>query len=1039
MSVFDEVEKSVNVFDMADYEPPVPSDDYFTPRFNQVTDPSDLDVLNAFMYPRTPKTPKITQKEGLLTRLGKGIWNSAIAQPLQALKTKSSIGQASALANSLAWERADFKSRLRSGQPVTSGEIDWYLGVNDDLAKEIKAKQKDNSIVIKERTKEEALTKINKSLHVGKQKVIEDANISFNVRQAETITEKAIDVVSGIAGFTAQIAALRKAFPGMHESVIWEVQSEINGGKPGEGALTYALFSAPSKLTRNFKPKTKLGNVGKTLATTGGESATLAGLTAASGGTLEDIAISAGIPLGMKVIGNVKQKVRSQKPRLRVKAEVGKTTDPVKSASQQLVDWVSKAKVIEKTDVAQARKRFRAEQSRRFDAAYTKARSQGKSAFAARKIATKAMAGKADFPVIEPPKLTSEQWEQYELKARKVYADKPLTHANVGQALTRIRRGQIPQLHHFTLLEPILGKASTQELYHAYSKHRNFTPWEIPGIAAQVFKSFVSSDIQFVRQGSGFALRHPIRYLKGSGVAAKAYVNKQYADRVMNEVKASPNHKTAIDRGLNFIDTSPYSAHRAEWYSFGLSEKLAAAGTKGGVFSKILFAPARAYGKLLQRAEHSFAASTNSFMQGLWDSHTLALDRMNLPAPKRVQYEESYAKAINTFMKILRTKNATGRKIKDAANLVLFSPSVTAARPLQVVAPFRPGLKGARRYSAELTASNIGKIVGISAIVSSAANMYSMKDPTDDPPLNSSTNPLSSDFGKIKVGDTRYDFTGGDAIFYRTLARLAVGAYLRGKREITGDIQTKVGGERVRSVGETLEQYTLSRQAPSITFAKAVITGKDFVGDDISLPESFLRAITPEQLQAMYDAWEQDGTLQALVAASSAQFSAGVQSYEINPASQRYKVKDRIAVDKHGKAWEDLSILQQELLTIENQKTFDLLDEGVAAYRKKKPYKYNTMTKEQGIAGSLVKAKLPAETNSLLEGVDLQPSRIHDGFYLNDKRFNTYLDYLTEELSLLNDYPFLKELDAEERQEFLQEEIDRAKDLAWTRLEVGLL
>ena len=90
--------------------------------------------------------------------------------------------------------------------------------------------------------------------------------------------------------------------------------------------------------------------------------------------------------------------------------------------------------------------------------------------------------------------------------------------------------------------------------------------------------------------------------------------------------------------------------------------------------------------------------------------------------------------------------------------------------------------------------------------------------------------PRSSDFGKVRLGDTRIDIHGGDASFYRLIARLSVAAYSKLREGKTEVPVTQVAGKRVADPGEEIIRYSTSRDAPWIGNAKELLTRREWLG-----------------------------------------------------------------------------------------------------------------------------------------------------------------------------------------------------------------
>ena len=118
---------------------------------------------------------------------------------------------------------------------------------------------------------------------------------------AEGFAEKTVDVGAGLASFVAQLVITRKALPaGTPEAIVWEVQNQLSGGIPGQGAAMRATLGQVGKI-----PTSSV--IGKGVKV-GAESTLFAGVTAASGGNAEDIIVSALIPVAFNTWNFAKQR-----------------------------------------------------------------------------------------------------------------------------------------------------------------------------------------------------------------------------------------------------------------------------------------------------------------------------------------------------------------------------------------------------------------------------------------------------------------------------------------------------------------------------------------------------------------------------------------------------------------------------------------------------------------------------------------------------------------------------------------------------------
>jgi len=166
--------------------------------------------------------------------------------------------------------------------------------------------------------------------------------------------------------------------------------------------------------------------------------------------------------------------------------------------------------------------------------------------------------------------------------------------------------------------------------------------------------------------------------------------------------------------------------------------------------------------------------------------------------------------------------------IANTANNIFFSPRFIASQLDTFLHPITGagGIKNITNFSAESNfvrkeatkslAKTIAAIGGIMAI----ANAIN--------PGSAETNPLSTDFGKIKVGNTRFDFTGGLGSLITVMARISVG---KSKSPVSGKITEldsgKFGSKTTLGVGG---DYIRNKLSPILGTAINLKTGSDSIG-----------------------------------------------------------------------------------------------------------------------------------------------------------------------------------------------------------------
>ena len=835
----------------------------------------------------------------------------------------------------------------------------------------------------------------------------------FQITPANTVGEKAVDIAAGITGFVAELALFKRAFPGMSGAQLWEMQNLASGGTPGVGAATFGAFKAPGLLIKGTSVAARTAKVAAEATLLGSMSAVEQKLDT---GEIDwkQIAIAAGIPIGLRSVGLVKKALRAKNVKVMkavneaYKRQGIQTIEGIAKSDKALMKWAKTAKRVRKSDIDPAIKSLRGRQAGGGTEHLKKSLRAGKSEYESIQKSVLGYKGKAKIPDVTPPTLTDKQWNGYAKKILQLYpASNPkvqFTRTNTVKALDQMRNGKIPTYRQFELLEPIFGKPMTEELFLELMSKKAFSGWELPALTIQFFKTKFGFDIQTIRQARSLALRHPKAYVKSSVANVKGYVSKKYADKAASDLVNSPGYKESA-KYLNYASTAEYSSKRLDYYKLGLTERVKSIKFKTPGLDQTLGAGLRTWGRALHASERGAVVGINTMMKSLWDTGQKHLAQIpNLTKAQKQIWNVNRGKTINTFMKILHSKNPNIQKLQSAANYILFSPSMTASRPLSIKALVAN--KGSRGYAAEIMVSNIATIFATAAIPAIIADKLREENPDKEPIVRGELNVLAGSWGKIRWGDNVFDFSGGDAPFYRTIARLGVSAYLQAQEAATGKQQRTVAGQTVPKFGETVMRYGETRETAALGLAKTLLTGKDWIGNDIPGIEALVRAMSPEIIEATIETGMSDGTWETLATMIGTGASVGVSNYAVKESSKRRQFRDTISNTEHGIAWDNLDLKQQRKLKTKYRKQFVALDEAVKAERADKPFDPARIIEEERQSGIRITKMLSPSNQLKVLGVSVGISRSPKKFYLNDKRYQYYQEavakHLDERLNKLN-------------------------------------
>jgi hypothetical protein len=705
--------------------------------------------------------------------------------------------------------------------------------------------------------------------------------------------------------------------------------------------------------------------------------------------------------------GNIKTVKPVEKPVNPIPSQTGGAVD-------ELLNWSKKAKRVSKEQWEPAVKALRKKQQARFFSEFRKAQKAGKGFAESVRIARKGFKQKAIRPDIESPGLTEEQWETLSKMGINVFGSYAGRLSNFQEALDNLRyKGKIPTDYEFGLFDKAFGRSATLHLYNNLAIKRSFNLLDIPQLLRDGLKSMFGYDPQTLRQFSTIKERHPLIYASAVWANLKAYGSKTQADKITTKIESSPTFKLAQEKGINLLGMTPWTAsHKAgsrlfqygDFTSFLLSRK-------NRVF--------KAWGHWLQASERGASIGANVGLLKLTEAAERQAQRM---ARRGVSQEEidrfwkERAANINVFSKRVQAKSPSGRELQRAANWVLFSPSYTSARPLGTIRAIKQlVLGGDRTYAAEITASNIASIAAMSSIVAYAAHQRRLENPTEEPVIDSSTNPMNSLWGKVRVKDQVFDFTGGDAAWYRLMARVGTSAFMFAKDTLANTTTTKVAGEPVRKSGEEIQRYLTSRETVLLGLGKTMLTGKDWLGQPISRLTALLQHFPMEFLVDVVEAGHANGVWENLASGDIAEMSKdtlatlpiglagfiglGVMSYPVPAVATRASFRDIIAGEAYKKNWTDLNPKQQSTLTHQYKKELENLDNRVILERVEKPVDINKIKDEEREAGDWIRQNLTDENRTKVVSTSLGLSRRPGDFYLNDERYQRYKELVVEELN----------------------------------------
>jgi hypothetical protein len=218
------------------------------------------------------------------------------------------------------------------------------------------------------------------------------------------------------------------------------------------------------------------------------------------------------------------------------------------------------------------------------------------------------------------------------------------------------------------------------------------------------------------------------------------------------------------------------------------------------------------------------------------------------------EYLESSGKLINS----MTARGDLGRLGKGGLiKLVMWAPKMLKGN-IDVLTAHGLGAGLDSPWVRKQALGNLAKIVGTTGGILAVANAIK--------PGSVEIDPRSSDFGKIRIGNTRFDVSGGKGSIVTLLSRLVT---MSSKSSTSGNITSlnsdKYGSKSFFDVGL---DFLVNKTPPLTRLGIDVARGKNFQGQKVTPANALMSIFTPISIQnfvQQYYGPDKDGSVAALV------------------------------------------------------------------------------------------------------------------------------------------------------------------------------
>lgn len=316
-------------------------------------------------------------------------------------------------------------------------------------------------------------------------------------------------------------------------------------------------------------------------------------------------------------------------------------------------------------------------------------------------------------------------------------------------------------------------------------------------------------------------------------------------------------------------------------------------------------------------------------------------------------------------------------------NAVFFAPRLLEARVRAFTDLVNPanGLSWAAR---KILAQHVAAFVSLNLALLTSLAMV--------PGVNVEDDWRSTDYGKIKIGNTRIDFWGG----YLPLARLFM-------RLVSGEIKAQSGRVVPITAKDTITSFLQSKLGPMPAYALDLLKGENFIGEPTNLEadnmvKAFYEKLSPLFMQDLIDATRFSGPGVGAAGGALAFFGASVTSYPKSKSTEVQHNKNMLAQQVLGANWDALSDVVQGLFRdqyseigyMEREAKFDRSGFGFLT----------KMAEQRDKSVKKMRKAMPGDVQEEFDSLNLKlggvSSKIGTDWFLNEERRKQYESTVTD-------------------------------------------
>jgi hypothetical protein len=432
---------------------------------------------------------------------------------------------------------------------------------------------------------------------------------------------------------------------------------------------------------------------------------------------------------------------------------------------------------------------------------------------------------------------------------------RPYEKKNVKRALDNVVAGRVPTKADVRLLTRLWGEEKTAEVAQQVTDWKRITESGVNLInVPRAIKSSFDLSAPF-RQGLVLGASHPVVFAKNFPVMIKAAKSEKYYDEQIEKIVLSDTFDLAQRDGLAMTDLENIATREEAFIGANYAERIPIAG-------RGVRASGRAYTLFL-----------NKFRKDVYD---MLIEQAGHNDPVA-------GKAIADIINIATGRGRLGHfeEAIKIANAAFFSPRLIASRVELLMNPtLYVGTNASKKIARREARRGMRNL-----LITGGALLY-LADQI--PGVDVGTDPRSSDFGRIRFGDTRIDIWGGLQPYVVAAYRIKNGE----KVSSTSGEVSEVGGGAFNQYDNFLGRFVAvtgdllqQKAAPVPAYFNSWRKEKTFEGEPFNPAVEAGKLFVPIGFESTFDTARAHGPGPAAVGFGLNAFGIGVNTYGA-PAEQ---------------------------------------------------------------------------------------------------------------------------------------------------------